>query len=290
MQARLTLHRWAAPFISGIAILAAGGTAPAHAQHAGDHDLPKAADLLDGHVEATGGKHAHLELRWRKRTGKLAVDLAGHSFEAKIEEQYLAPDKSHVLIDASFFSQLSVCDGKNAWEWSPGHSDGSKAASMDSGVTTLLEGAQKSRAIEQSRFNAAVHWRENFASVETIGVVDVNGVSAYEVRLKTKNGEPYSQFYDKANGRLVKRVRTITSHGEQVEMEVFITDYREFDGIWVAMKVHANLDSPSMGKGTQTWTYTDVDHEEKVSVTLFEMPDEIREQVHPHSAGVGSTK
>jgi hypothetical protein len=279
-----------APLISAIAILTGGTVTPAQARQADDPNLPQAETLLDKHVEATGGKQAHLELHWRKRTGRLAVDMAGHKFEANIEQQFLAPDKSHALVDGSFFSQVTVCDGENAWEWRPGHSDGGGAAGMDSGVTVLLEGAQKTRAIEQAQFHAAVRWRDRFASVQTLGVVEVNGAPAYEVQLKTKSGEQYTEFYDKAGGRLVKRVRTTPSRGEQLEMEVFLSDYREFDGVWLATKIHANLNSPSMGNGTQIWTYTDIEHKEEISAGLFVMPDELRKEVHPKSSDVGSTR
>ena len=60
--------------------------------------LPEAATLLDRHVEATGGKAAHLALKTRKMTGKLDVDMAGHQFEAKVEKHSQAPNKTHTVI------------------------------------------------------------------------------------------------------------------------------------------------------------------------------------------------
>ena len=261
---------------------------PSHAWQADDEGLPSAEDLLDKHVVATGGKQAHLALTSRKKWGKLEVKMAGHEFVASVEEQSLAPGKSHISIDGDFFFQVNVCNGEHAWEWRPAHSHGDQGAGGDSGVTTLLKGVKAARAIEKADFHAAVHWRKRFASLKTLGVVDVNGAPAYEVRLTTKSDEQYSQFYDKSNGRMVKRTRTSPSVMGEVDMEVFFEDYGEFDGVWMPTTVRALLNSPTMGKGTQTWTYSRIEHDKKISPSLFEMPEELRDHGHEeHGAEQG---
>ena len=77
------------PIMTTLFLCAAAASAlPAHARQAQDASLPKAEVLLDKHVEATGGKDAHLAIETRKKAGKLAVDMAGHKFEAKIEQHF----------------------------------------------------------------------------------------------------------------------------------------------------------------------------------------------------------
>jgi hypothetical protein len=241
-------------------------------------ELPPAEAVLDRHVEVTGGKEARLARSTRKRTGTLRVDMGGHKFEAKIEEHSLAPDKSHVVYDGDSFFQVQVCDGVSAWEWRAGHADSNRDAGADSGVTTLMEGTTKARAIRAARFYAPVEWRSIHASVETLGIADVKGKPAYEVRITSSSEEQYSQFYDVESGRLVRRVRKAPGHGgEEIDMDVFIEDYREFDGVWSPMTIHADLKSPNFGEGTQIWTYTNVEYDLKVPASLFEMPEELRE-------------
>ena len=60
-------------------------------------------------------------------------------------------------------------------------------------------------------------------------------------------------------------------------MAVCFEDYREFDGVWLATRIHAVLKSPTAGEGTQTWTYTQIVHNQEVPSSLFEMPAELRE-------------
>ena len=106
------LSRWTT-LIAVLAVMPVASASMTPAQDEADPQLPKAEVLLDKYVEATGGKDAHLKLTTRKKTGTLSIDMAGHAFKAKVEEQYQAPDKSYILVDASFFQQVHVCDG--AW-------------------------------------------------------------------------------------------------------------------------------------------------------------------------------
>lgn len=170
-------------------------------------DLPSAESILDRHVEATGGKQAHLKLKTRKKTGKFEADIAGHMLKAKIVEHAQAPNKSHLSFDGSPMTMVRVCNGKDVWEWNPGHHHGSGEKVTDSQLnehTRLLEGPQKARTITAAQFYRRVEWRKYVKSVKTIGLKDVKGKPAYEVQVTPKNGKAYSQFYDKKSGRLVK--------------------------------------------------------------------------------------
>ncbi len=240
-------------------------------------DLPTAQDILDRHVEATGGKEVHLGHETRKMTGKLAVDQSGHSFEAKIERHAKAPSNSHLLLQGDQFFQVRASNAQHAWEWRPSDPHGSRDSSSEDGNTRRLEGMEKARAIEQAQFHADVEWRSHFKNVKTVGVEEVRGREAYEVEMTTMSGEQYSRFYDKGNGRLVKSVRAIES-GQmgKLDMETFLEEYREFDGVWLPTTVRQLLSSSSFGTGTQTWTYESVEHDVSIPTSLFQLPEDLR--------------
>lgn len=269
------LSRWV-DLLGGTCVLAAllVTVAPAQAQV---EELPPAATILDRHVEVTGGKKAHLHLTTRKTTGKLAVDMAGHKFDAKIEIHAQAPGSSHMLVDSEFISQVSACNGEDAWVWSRGHGP-------DSGTTRLLAGPEKAAAIDRARWHGNVHWRKRFAKVETVGIARVGDKPAYEVRVATKSGTRHLRFYDVVSGRLVKYTRATISREGEIATEVFPSAYREFDGVWLPTKVHTVLSSPAFGKGTQTWTYTKIEHGVKTASALFKMPAELANRATKKSA------
>ena len=249
-----------------------GGLASA----AGEH-LPTAEDILDRHVEATGGKEAHLLITTRKSTGTLAVDQAGHKFEAKVEKHARAPSNSHLVIQADQIYQVRANNAQHAWQWRPAsQSHGAPESRSGEGVTEFLDGAEKDQAIEASQFHADVEWRNHFTEVKTLGIADVQGRPAYEVQLKTKSGEQYSRFYDQENGRLVKSVRaTENPQMGALDIESFLEDYREFDGVWLATRVRQVLSSSSFGSGTQIWTYDNFEHNVSIPASLFQVPEEL---------------
>ena len=138
-------------------------------------------------------------------------------------------------------------------------------------------GTALEKSLAKARFHAVVEWRERYASVETVGIVEVDGKPAYEVRVITKDERQGSQFYDKASGRLVKRIGTTSDHhGGESDMQIYFREYKEFDGVWLATQIHVELESPITGKGTQTWTFTEIVHNEDIPASLFEMPEGLR--------------
>ena len=256
-----------------------GPIAAARAQQEGHTNLPEAETLLDRNVEATGGAAAHRAVKARKRTGKLAVDMAGHQFEAQAVEHALAPASTHRLLDGAAFSQVTVTDGRHAWEWRPQTRNHGETGETES-TTRLLEGADKERVLEKARLHAALDWREIYESVHTAGEGEVSGRAAYEVRAKTKSGEEFSLFYDQENGRLVKRTRTVDFHSMgATRMEIFLEDYTCIGEIWEPMIVRVVLDSANFGKGTQIWTYSKIEHNVKIPTSMFELPEELKQDL-----------
>ncbi len=275
---RANQPRWRA-LAHGSLVLAVGAVlASAPVSLAKTHDLPTAESILDRYVEVTGGKAAHMKIKSRKMTGKLAVAQFGHSFEGKIEKHLQAPGYSHLVIDSPTFYQVSASNGKEAWEWLPRHGSGDSDHSHDSseGTARMVSGAKKVRAIEEAQFHGSVLWRDLFKKVETVALADVEGKPAYEVRLTTKDDDQYTRFYDQETGRLIKTVRTIdVPHMGKTKVVTLLGDYREFDGVWLHTKVRQVLTSPQVGEGTQTWTYTEVQNNVKIAPTLFVVPDEL---------------
>jgi hypothetical protein len=277
MKTRAPRSRWHGAIAHGqlltlLGMVMIGGFASAAVEH-----LPTGEDVLDRHVEATGGKEAHLRLTTRKSTGTLAVDLGGHNFEAKLERHARAPSNSHLVIQGDQIYQVRANNAQHAWEWRPSnHLHGSEDSRSEEGITELLEGTEKDRTIEDSRFHADVEWRNHFTEAKTLGVADVQGRPAYEVEMTAKSGEKYSRFYDRENGRLVKSAReTESSQMGEIEVESFFEDYREFDGVWLATRVRQVLSSSSFGTGTQIWTYDTIEHDLAVPASLFQVPEDL---------------
>ena len=265
------------PALSSLAVLALVALGfPADAD-ADAEKLPSAASVLDKHVAATGGERAHLQLKTRTMVGKLSVDMAGHRFEARVERHAQAPNNSHLLIQGKRVFKVSATNGVDAWQWSPVHSHDAKSGHAPGGRASLLKGAQKAQVIDQGSFHAVVGWRQRFDEVETSGLVDVEGRPAYRIEVTTRHGSQFSQYYDQENGRLVRYTFTQQSaHMGALDIDVLVKDYREFDGVWLPTRIVQRLRSANLGEGTQTWTYSAIQHGVEIAPSLFQVPEELR--------------
>ncbi len=62
-----------------------------------------------------------------------------------------------------------------------------------------------------------------------------------------------------------------------IDVESFLEDYREFDGVWLATRVHQVLNSSSFGTGTQIWTYENIEHDVSIPASLFQVPEDLEQ-------------
>ncbi|MFT5050667.1 MAG: hypothetical protein ACI8QZ_002069 [Chlamydiales bacterium] len=72
-------------------------------------------------------------------------------------------------------------------------------------------------------------------------------------------------------------MRNTPSMMANLDTEVFFRDYKEVDGIWVAMTIHSIMTSADMGEGSQTWIFSKIEHNTNISESLFELPEELTE-------------
>jgi hypothetical protein len=261
-------------------VLTAWTTCPASGQGAAQDSppatapLPAATVVLDRHVEATGGKEAHLCLTTRRLVGKLAIDMAGHVFDRPVQRLCQAPGTSHIVIEGI---RVTASNGEAAWEWQPGDA-GHGQDPEGPGVTRLLEGDEKSRAIERGQWRDAIEWRSYVQSAKTIGREDVGGRPALAVEIVRPGGTRLTQWFDAESGLMIKYAYAeprALGHLGLLDQTVYLEDYQQHDGVWLPMQVRVVLSSEAFGEGTQVWTYTSVEHGVKIPASLFEVPAEL---------------
>ncbi len=110
--------------------------------------LPKAEDVLDQYVAATGGKAAYLKLTNRVSTGTL--EIAGANIKGKVTVTQAAPNKLTTTTDLGppIGTTRQGTDGQVAWEIST------------IGGARILEGDEKDLALLQAIFNGEIRSKE----------------------------------------------------------------------------------------------------------------------------------
>jgi len=244
-----------------------------------DEPLPKAEEILDRYVEATGGKAAYERLKSRRVTGTFSVPA--QQLQAKLVVIEKAPNMSRLEIEIEGIGKsVRVCDGKHAWE-----------INEALGGARLIQGDEAKEAVRNAVFNPDLHWRKLYKKVQTLSVEDVGGKPAYKVLLESEDGEKITNFYDKKTGRLVRSDRTIKTPMGDVTIQSFPADYKEFDGIFVATTTRQVVAQMNMER---VFRIEKVEHNIDIPAEMFEPPASVKEQIaaakQTKEAGKGKTE
>lgn len=231
-------------------VATAPGAAPA--------DLPKAEAVLDRFIEVTGGKAAYEKIRSRITHARIEVPGAGAQGTMVFYSQ--APDKLYVEQDLGQMGKVQEgYDGKVAWQYHPMMG------------ARLKQGPEKAATVRNAQFNSELHWRDNFAKVETVGIENVAGKPSYKLKLTPREGKPEFQFFDIQTGLLVKAEVTADTQMGEIVVEVFHEDYREVDGVKLAHKL-----TQKAAMQEAVVTVDKIEHNVDIPAERFSLPPEIR--------------
>ena len=192
-------------------LLAAAGLTAAEA-------LPKAETLLDRYVEVTGGRANYEKRTTEYMSGMVEIPAAG--VKGKVEMWAEAPGSRVEVIEIDGVGRMETgTDGVIAWE---------NSAIMG---PRLRSGIELRYHLREALFNAPIHWRKVYKSVETVGVEKADGVDCYRVLMTPIEGKPETWYFDQKTNFIVKLLRTsVTTMGE-VNGEYLMKDYKDMDGI-----------------------------------------------------------
>ncbi len=186
--------------------------------------LPKAEEVLDKYIMATGGKEAHLKIKNQVSHGKM--DIGGSGIKGTVVVHHAEPAKMLVQVDLEGIGKIEQgTDGKVVWEKNPLTG------------TRVLSGPEKAAFLRRAMLHGDVEWRKVYKKVETTGEDKVDGKAAYKVQLTPEDGEVATQYYDKESGLLLKVTVTAKTAMGDFPTESMVSDYRKVDGVLVPHKV-----------------------------------------------------
>ncbi len=225
-----------------------------------DDPLPKAEEVLDQYIEATGGKAAYEKLK--NRVAKGTMEVVGAGLKGKMTIDQAPPNKMRTEVEFENIGKIiEATDGTAYWEINPITGD------------RVIEGDEKAEKLLHSTFNSELHWKEMYTKAECTGVEDVDGKPAYKVVLTPKDGagKPMTEFYDKASHLQVKSVTTTKTPMGEIEVETYPSDYKKVDGVLIAHKIKQKLLTQEMAIAM-----TEIKHNVDLPPDTFKAPDAIK--------------
>jgi hypothetical protein len=158
--------------------------------------LPKAEDILDQYIVATGGGKAYQMIHSRKVEATVTFSRKG--FKMKNAGVYERPDKyysvSEVMTPSGMIPAWEAgSDGKIVWDLAKG-TQGS-----------IFEGEEKGDRLISNSIDPLFNWESHFKSVKTLDIEDVDGTPCYKVAMTPFEGTERTYYFEK-DSHLVKKV------------------------------------------------------------------------------------
>ncbi|MEJ2245166.1 MAG: hypothetical protein P8Y80_03615 [Acidobacteriota bacterium] len=153
-------------------------------------DLPSAESILDRYVEVTGGRQAYESRTSEVGHGKVEIAAAGLSGELT---SYAKPGLQCIIIELAGIGKIEQ-GVKDDIAWENSILQGARIKTGDERLATLREAI----------FNAPIHWREIYPTVETVGIESVNGEDAYRVLQTPAEGNAVTTYYSVETGLAIK--------------------------------------------------------------------------------------
>lgn len=221
-------------------------------------DTPTAEKVLDRFVEATGGLKAYEAIDNRKTTATLSIPAQGMSFS--ITMWSAKPNKVYSVIENDMIGKMEKgVSGDVVWE-----------KSIMTGPI-IKSGVERDITLRDSVFERYVFWRDNFEKVELEGEDKVAGAECWIVVLIPAIGDPFSMFFEKESGLLV-RVDTVTeTEMGRIPVSAYMSDYREQDGVVLSYKTTIKM----MGQ-ERVFAMTSIEQNIELPAGIFDLPDDIK--------------
>jgi hypothetical protein len=224
-----------------------------------DTRTPTAEEVLDRHVEVTGGAEAYARIDYRVSRGTVQYESLGTLTALTLYETRTTARLMRTRSE-SLGDQEEGSFGDVAWTWS--HMAGPR----------VLKRGSLRHALRAAPLDAPVRWRELFARAEYVGEEELEGKRIHVVRLVPEKGKSEKRSYDAETGRLVRTEGHAELEGNFMPAVSTYSDYREVDGVLLPHR-----SGHSIGNLHEVvFRLTTVEHPEELPVSVFEPPPPVQ--------------
>lgn len=149
--------------------------------------------------------------------------------------------------------------------------DGTTAWAMDPMQgPRILDGMEAAALIEGSSFNSMTRSPDLFSAMEAAGTADVAGDAATCVKFTWKSGRETTDCFSNASGLLTRTIAKQVTQAGEVEVEMFMKDYRNVGGMMVPHLIESSMMGMQMIITTTSVEFT------APAAAMFELPAEIK--------------
>ena len=186
-------------------------------------------ELVAKNVAAKGGADALRALQSVRLNGKMLVNEG--QIQLAYAETKKRPDEVRTETTLQGMTAVEAYDGKAGWRISPfqGRKDPERMSADD--VKPLMEDAEIDGPL--------VNWKEKGSTLEYVGREDVDGTSAYKIKVVRKNGDVNFVYLDPDHFLEIRILSQRVRHGAQEETETDVGDYEKIGGVFLPFSIES---------------------------------------------------
>lgn len=210
-------------------------------------------EVLDKHFKAVGQEKL---MEQQSYTVKAKVQQMG--MELPMEMKIKRPNKFRMEMEMQGQKMIQAYDGEKGWMIAPWIS----AEPQD------LSGPELEQAMDQADIDGELYnYKEKGTTATLLGKVNVDGSPMFNIKLTGKDGNVKNYFID-AESFLIRKVKAkVNAQGQEVEVEQTLSEYKNYDGILVPMKIESK-----MPMGTANVIFESYVFGEKFDESIFTKP------------------
>ena len=192
--------------------------------------IPAAAQTVDEiiakNIAARGGEAKLRSVKSIRATGKVEV---GPGMVAPTTMNIKRPGMVRMEFTVQGMTAIQAYDGKAGWSVMPfqGKKDPEPMAADD------IKEFEDQGDID----GPLMDYKTKGNTVEYLGKEKVEGSDAYKLRVTKKNGKVDTSFIDADSGLEVKTISKTKIRGNEAEVEVIYTDFRDVQGLIMAFSI-----------------------------------------------------
>ena len=195
---------------------------------AGNAQEMKLDDILNAYYKATGIEKMK---DWTTLTEKGKTIVQGMEFPFTMTTK--RPSKLRVEAEVQGNKMIQCYDDGKGWSVVPW----SGSSTPQDMTPDEIKNMKEQTDIEGALYN----WKEKGHQAELIGKEDMEGSSAYKIKVSKANGDVDNYFIDAENYILLKTSSKVKIQGNETESESLFTNYKDINGVLVAETITTKI-------------------------------------------------
>lgn len=214
-------------------------------------------EIIEKNIEAKGGRKAMQALKSMRSKG--TITLGGMGMEMEFTQ--MIKRERGMRIESAFQGTQFVLgyDGKSAWMINP---------MMGPEPQTMGEEESSEYAMQADIDGELVDWKSKGHTAEYVGTGDVDGSTAYKVKLTTKKGDVRMYYIDAVTFLELRIDAKSSQMGQTIETETVFSNFQDVSGVQMAHQI----DTRSGGQTVSSIVVKSIEPNVQLDDALFAMP------------------